>query len=60
MCKCCEEINQLCVLRDEFSDYKTKAIIRRDRYIAGMWAGEVYGGHWELNYCPMCGKKLEE
>ena len=60
MCKCCEEINRLSVLRDELSDYKTKAIIRRDRYIAGMWTGEVYGGIHELNYCPMCGKKLGE
>lgn len=60
MCECCKEINQLSVLRDELSDYKTKAIIRRDRYISGMWAGEVYGSTWELNYCPMCGRNLKE
>ena len=58
MCKCCEEINELLVLKDNDSFYKYEALIRRKRYIQGMCIGEVYGSFHKLNYCPMCGKRL--
>ena len=60
MCKCCEDINSLLVVKDEKSNYKYHAIIRRERYIGTMWKGDVYGGAHELNYCPMCGRYLKE
>ena len=42
------------------NDYELYAVIRRQTFKEGRMNGNVMSGINTLNYCPTCGKKLEE
>lgn len=62
MCKCCKEIKFMMMLEDLITTADTKAkvqLVERTYKKNKSLSGTVTLAEYDLNYCPMCGKKLE-
>lgn len=58
MCKFCEE---KMLVEDKFSDSKYGNItleIENQKLI--IWDGDLCIAQFDINYCPLCGEKMEE
>lgn len=64
MCKCCELIEFWKSQKSEYADYKLFAKISQygwkkgERKTKGQQRSTITSKAYDLNYCPICGRKL--